>query len=156
VTHALLADPVYGTEQGITVKGSSGGKSPFFNVADLGEDLWQTITYTDRGDDLRLNITGLLPEKRYLIQVLLGEPRNNKTTLYENGLISVTDASGSVKSTRLTFGNRDGDYALLRIGLASSDSLLFEMPKAGLGPGVSGIVIHSAPSSVQQGEGFSR
>jgi hypothetical protein len=143
VTHSLVAAPVYGASHGITVKGSSGGASPNFNVADLGDDLWQTITYTDRGDDFRLEISGLDPGKSYQLQVLLGEPRNSKTTRYNNGLITVTDGNGASQSTRLTFGNNDGDYALLRIECAASNSLIFVMPKAGLGPGVAGIVIHS-------------
>ena len=145
VTHNLVANPVYGTTHGITVKGSSSGASQNFNCTDLGDDLWQTITYTDRGDDLRLEVTGLVQAKAYQIQILLGEPRNNKTTLYHNGLITATDSSGASQSTRLTFGNADGDYALIRIEVAASASLMFDMPKAGLGPGVAGIVIHSAP-----------
>lgn len=143
VTHPIVAAPVYGTTHGITVKGSSGGALPEFNVADLGDDLWQTITYTERGDDLRLEINGLASEKFYQLQVLLGEPRNNKSTRYNNGLITVKDGNGASQSTRLTFGNNDGDYALLRIEVAASNSLIFVMPKAGLGPGVAGIVIHS-------------
>lgn len=147
VTHALVAGPVYGTTHGITVKGSSGEASTKFNVADLGDDLWQTITYTEHQENLRLEVTGLMPKKSYQIQVLLGEPRKSKNTRYDNGLITVTDSSGASQSTRLTFGNGSGVYALLRIEVAASESLLFDMPKAGLGPGVAGIVIHSTPSS---------
>ena len=133
VSHTLTPSPVYGTTQGITVKGASTSGSPNFNVADLGGDLWQTISYTDRGDGLRLEVIGLDPAKAYQIQILLAEPRNKSWFDYDNGLITVTASSGSSQSINLAFGNGVADHALLTIELAASESFLFDMPKATLG-----------------------
>ena len=150
VTHGNpTLDPDYGTTNGINVSATTiNALLHGFNVGDSGDDLWQTASYTDKNDTLFLNIIGLAATERYQVQILFGGPGTNSNTstdqarTYDSGTIKSIGSNGGFVTSELKYGQGYGDYALITIEVNSSTSLTFEMPKATLGPSISGVAIH--------------
>jgi hypothetical protein len=160
---ALGDNPTYGTTNGITVAASTqppqGQTSRNFNNDDIGDDLWQAFSYTDKGGALTLAITGLDAGRKYQVQLLFGDNRDKWYGNYVNQRVTATVEGSGVASTALSFGAETGNpYALLTIELSGSSFVKFTMPaaapKVSAGPSIAGVVVHSqaAPTTELEAE----
>lgn len=122
------------------------------NAANLGGNaLYETEIYSSNNSPEQLLISGLDPATTYQFQFMHGDPRG---LTYNNGTVSFTDSLANVVTQSLTFGpgGSGNEFALLRVTVSGSTSLLYSMPTAGRGPSFSGLTIQAAnapePASV--------
>ena len=140
VTVALVSDDEYG-----------------YNQADLGDVLWHSSSYTDKGVDLNMNITGLDKTKKYRIQYMHGEPRTTSWAKYIDGPFIAEDGFSHFASENITFGLGYFENVLITVEASGSELLNLTLQAGhGVYPGVAGIVIHDlGPDDVSpEVEGF--
>ena len=150
--------PIVDSFGGITVTLDSTGLG-YNNNADLGDgDQFQNISYTDQGEGVVVNITGLNAGLNYQLQFLVGEPRTQSWAVYSNGTFGASDdikATANVIASDVTqtvsFGGAN-DNLLVTVEVSGTTEAQLNLGNdGGLGPAIGGLVVYSAvpePSSL--------
>lgn len=167
---ALTRDGIAFTAAGTSPNGAtrnfltSGGVGSTINVVGVtqgGNRAWSQGALTGSTDALfhtiafanhtsspgyEITVSGLDAGKSYQLQFLFGDPR---TAYPYSNTVTATDSSSNNATASLSYGSSSptDQFAMLTAVVSGSTSFKFQSFKAASagGPGISGLVVHSAP-----------
>jgi len=137
-----------GVGSNINVVGVTQSRNWATTTLSAADTLFHTIAFANHSSSpgYEITVSGLDASKSYQLQFLVGDPR---TQYHYNNTVSAIDSSSNTATAVLSYGSATtGDeFGMLTAVVSGSTSFKFQSFKgtSAFGPGIAGLVVHSAP-----------